>query len=162
MIGRRAIGFLHADRAGQRSSVTAGDLDCISHFATEFSVLFERAVLAERIERSARRPARRCAGPRPTSTPARAPASPSRYVAPEADRAVATPAPRRDALLTAREREVVELLATGATNQTIARELVVSTDTVKTHVSNILRKLDASSRADAVSRYLRLQARPRP
>jgi len=162
MTGRRALGFLHADRAGQRSSVTAGDLDCISHFATEFSLLFERAVLAERIEQvraEARAALRRAAADLDAGAAA---GLALEVLAPEADRAVATPAPRRDALLTAREREVLELLATGATNQTVARELVVSTDTVKTHVSNILRKLDASTRADAVSRYLRLQARARP
>jgi DNA-binding NarL/FixJ family response regulator len=66
--------------------------------------------------------------------------------------------PRRDALLTAREREIVELIAAGATNQAIARELVLAADTVKTHVSSILRKLAATSRAEAVARYLRLQA----
>jgi hypothetical protein len=49
--GRRVIGFLHADRAGQRSAVTGGDLESIALFAAEFSVLFERAVLAERAER---------------------------------------------------------------------------------------------------------------
>jgi DNA-binding CsgD family transcriptional regulator len=162
MTGRRAIGFLHADRAGQRSPVTAGDLECISHFATEFGLLFERAVLAERIERlraEAGAALRRAAADLDAGAGARIALE---MLAPQADGAVATPAPRRDALLTAREREVVELLATGATNQAIARELVVSTDTVKTHVSNLLRKLDASSRADAVSSYLRLQARLRP
>ncbi len=156
-IGRRVIGFLHADRIGQRSPVTTGDLECISFFATEFSLLFERAVLAERIERI-----RVEAGATLRRAAAGLDAGAGRalvleVLAPEADRAVATPAPQRDALLTAREREVVALLATGATNQTVARELVVSTDTVKTHVSNILRKLGASSRADAVARYLRLQ-----
>jgi DNA-binding CsgD family transcriptional regulator len=162
MIGRRVIGFLHADRAGQRSSVTAGDLESISHFATEFSLLFERAVLAERIEQiraDAGAALRRAADDLDANARA---GLVLEALAPETDRAVAAPAPRRDALLTAREREVVELLATGATNQTIARQLVVSPDTIKTHVSNILRKLDASSRADAVSRYLRLQAQAQP
>ncbi len=57
--------------------------------------------------------------------------------------------------LTAREAEVMGLLARGMTNVAIARALVISEGTVKYHVKNILRKLQASSRADAVAKYLR-------
>lgn len=57
--------------------------------------------------------------------------------------------------LTAREGEVMGLLARGMTNAAIARTLVISEGTVKYHVKNILRKLQATSRADAVARYLR-------
>jgi DNA-binding CsgD family transcriptional regulator len=57
--------------------------------------------------------------------------------------------------LTAREREVMALLARGMTNMGIAHALVISEGTVKYHVKNILRKLQATSRADAVARYLR-------
>jgi DNA-binding NarL/FixJ family response regulator len=154
--GRRVIGFLHADRAGQRSAIAAGDLECIALFAAEFSVLFERAVLAERVERQRSEVA---AALRQTA----AELDRERGIvlgtyAPSAGPRSDSPAPRRDALLTAREREIVELIAAGATNHAVARELVLSTDTVKTHVSSILRKLDAASRAEAVARYLRLRA----
>jgi LuxR family transcriptional regulator, regulator of acetate metabolism len=57
--------------------------------------------------------------------------------------------------LTARELDVLRLLARGQTNQEIAQALVVREGTVKYHVKNILRKLGATSRADAVSRYAR-------
>ena len=57
--------------------------------------------------------------------------------------------------LTARELEVLRLLARGQTNLAIANALVVREGTVKYHVKNILRKLGATSRADAVSRYVR-------
>ena len=57
--------------------------------------------------------------------------------------------------LTAREGEVIGLLARGMTNVAIARALVISEGTVKYHVKNILRKLQATSRADAVAKYLR-------
>ena len=57
--------------------------------------------------------------------------------------------------LTPRELEVLRLLARGLTNQAIADELVIREGTVKYHVKNILRKLGATSRADAVSRYAR-------
>jgi DNA-binding NarL/FixJ family response regulator len=57
--------------------------------------------------------------------------------------------------LTPRETDVLRLLARGQTNLEIARALVVREGTVKYHVKNILRKLGATSRADAVSRYAR-------
>jgi DNA-binding NarL/FixJ family response regulator len=56
--------------------------------------------------------------------------------------------------LTAREREVIQLVSTGATNQEIAGALVISESTVKSHVKHILRKLGAANRAEAVSRHL--------
>ena len=53
--------------------------------------------------------------------------------------------------LTQREQEVLRLLAAGASNQDIAHTLVISLDTVKKHVSNLLGKLGASSRTQAIS-----------
>jgi DNA-binding NarL/FixJ family response regulator len=53
--------------------------------------------------------------------------------------------------LTPRELEVVQALAGGLTNRAIARRLGVSENTVKFHVSSILTKLDAASRAEAVA-----------
>jgi DNA-binding NarL/FixJ family response regulator len=52
--------------------------------------------------------------------------------------------------LTAREREVVAWVATGRSNDEIARELVVSPDTVRTHVSRAMVKLGARDRAQLV------------
>jgi DNA-binding NarL/FixJ family response regulator len=57
--------------------------------------------------------------------------------------------------LTARELDVLRLLARGNTNMAIATALVVREGTVKYHVKNILRKLGATSRADAVARFVR-------
>ncbi len=62
------------------------------------------------------------------------------------------PVPGTGQVLTAREAEVLQLLTTGATNQAIADELVISLATVKTHVSRILSKLDVSSRSQAIAR----------
>ncbi|MEU6896080.1 response regulator transcription factor [Streptomyces sp. NPDC046557] len=55
----------------------------------------------------------------------------------------------RAGALTDREREVLSLIADGRANREIARALVLSEKTVKTHVSNILMKLDLSDRTQA-------------
>ena len=54
--------------------------------------------------------------------------------------------------LTARELEVLGMLAAGRSNQAIAGELVVTLDTVKKHVTHVLGKLGAASRTEAVAR----------
>ena len=59
-------------------------------------------------------------------------------------------------LLTAREREVLQLLTQGLANKTIAAQLSISEHTVKFHVNAIMTKLGAQSRTDAVVRATRL------
>jgi DNA-binding NarL/FixJ family response regulator len=61
------------------------------------------------------------------------------------------PLPRQDDLTT-REREVLDLLADGASNRQIARSLGVSLKTVQNHVSRILDKLQAADRTQAALR----------
>ncbi len=69
---------------------------------------------------------------------------------PAARPGAATPAPGgRAGTLTEREKEVLVLIADGRANREIARALVLSEKTVKTHVSNILMKLDLADRTQA-------------
>lgn len=80
-----------------------------------------------------------------------------RRLASEALAAIARPrialdsAPTNDEPLTAREREVLQLLAQGIPNKQIAQRLRISEHTVKFHVSAIMAKLGAASRTEAVT-----------
>lgn len=66
-----------------------------------------------------------------------------------------TTAPKSSEPLTGRELEVLRLLAQGLSNEDIARNLVISEATVRTHVSNILGKLHLASRTQAALYALR-------
>ncbi len=63
----------------------------------------------------------------------------------------ATDPPQQDEGLTSRELEILRLMVSGENNPEIAERLVVSRSTVKFHVSNILMKLGAASRTEAVA-----------
>lgn len=86
----------------------------------------------------------------PVGEPDRPPSAAAREAG---DAAVATAA-TGDPLepLSQRELEVLRLVATGRSNQEIATELYVATGTVKAHLHNIFRKLEARSRLEAVTR----------
>ena len=58
--------------------------------------------------------------------------------------------------LSKREMDVLNCLARGMTSAQIASELFISENTVKTHVRHILEKLEASNRAEAVSRAIQM------
>jgi LuxR family maltose regulon positive regulatory protein len=62
--------------------------------------------------------------------------------------------------LTAREQEVLAMLAAGNSNQRIAEQLVVTLDTVKKHVGHVLGKLGATNRTEAVARARQLGLLP--
>jgi DNA-binding NarL/FixJ family response regulator len=59
--------------------------------------------------------------------------------------------PRQNNVLSAREREILQMLADGFSNREVSERLVVSVETVKTHVKHILAKLEAEHRTQAVA-----------
>ncbi|WP_199511228.1 response regulator transcription factor [Nucisporomicrobium flavum] len=73
-----------------------------------------------------------------------------RVVTQFANRPAAAPGGRRLEVLTAREREVVALVATGLSNEDIARRLVISPLTAKTHITRAIAKLGVRDRVQLV------------
>jgi DNA-binding CsgD family transcriptional regulator len=155
----RVIGFLHGDRD---APLTEADRDGLERFAAAFAGIFERAVLRRRlrVQRQELRQVASWADARTSELSDGAIDLAVERDAPAGDEPVRAQgdAALRD-LLTRRELDVLEHMVQGETNADIARALVVSEGTVKFHVKNILRKLHASNRAEATSRYLRLSLR---
>jgi DNA-binding CsgD family transcriptional regulator len=161
IVDAAAVGFLHGDRAPTGRPLAQLDADALEHFAAEFALVFERAVLRRRL-RDQRREIGRISSwaEARTGELSEGAISLAAGVPEEHDRRAAAPELlTEDGLtthLTAREIDVLRLMADGKTNDDIARLLFVSQGTVKFHVKNILRKMQASNRADASARYLRL------
>ena len=65
------------------------------------------------------------------------------------------PTTERIAELTPRERDVLALLADGLSGQDVADKLVIAPETVRTHIRNSMRKLEAHTRAHAIATALR-------
>jgi DNA-binding NarL/FixJ family response regulator len=68
-----------------------------------------------------------------------------------ADAEESSGARRQPPILSTREEEVLRLVAEGLTNKEIARRLIVTENTVKTHVTSLFNKLGVDSRAQAVA-----------
>lgn len=157
------IGFLHADTWSSGRPLTSHDRDNIQTFAEGLGLIFERAVLVERLALQHERVSEAFASTEAmvgelceAQVALARTTSVGTAVEPGPTELLHAPQARIHGVLTPREREVLGLLASGATNAQIANQLVVSESTVKSHVKHILRKLRASNRAEAVSRYLRL------
>jgi len=159
VIEGRTIGFMHADRVGQKRLVDDDDRRYVQAFCGELAVVYQCAIWGQRIAERARRALNELQRARDSielidSAAVDFPIALDRppIVAPDADNAV-----REDyAFLTAREWEVLNHVADGATNRVIAQRLSVSEDTVKTHMRSVLRKLRVTTRGAAVARYLEI------
>ena len=156
------VGMLHADRFGSGHEVDGTDRDVLWAFAEGFGYALERVRLLERLHEQRARVMRSLDGDGESdgerSDPLREMARDVEARAEEfedvrLDDLVSDSEPIATGLpLTRREFEVLHLIAAGATNQRIADALVISEQTVKSHVKNILRKLGAANRTEAASR----------
>ena len=119
------VGILHADCRFSERPLGLHDRDTLWAFAEGVGYLLERAALRERLDTQR--------------------GSFSNLI---------SAASKLEAELTPREHEVLALMGAGATNAEIASRLVISENTVKSHVKHVLCKLGAGNRAEAVSLYL--------
>jgi DNA-binding CsgD family transcriptional regulator len=161
----RVIGFLHADRYHQDEPVTQDDLELLAFFADLFGQVLERTLLLERLDGlresigtltgALNGTVSNCRTAALDMSPEGARSSAALTISlDDLSAAAHTAAPAPDSVLTAREVDVLRLMAAGDTNARIARRLVISEGTVKSHVKHILRKLGAANRAEAVCRWL--------
>lgn len=155
------IALIHADRPADGRALSAIDRDLLRMFADGVGLIYERAGIAERAARQAQTIAQACdaavrsLGAVP-ATPALRFGATAVQPVPAATRELAEPPREHSRLsrLTSREREVLALLASGATNSQLADRLTVAESTVKSHVKHILHKLGAGNRAAAIACYL--------
>jgi DNA-binding CsgD family transcriptional regulator len=145
----QTVGLLHADGAPSGRRLDPLDAEIAARFTEGLAGVFERAVLRETLQlhRSELQSAVQWMSGRLGELASGTPELGAAALAAGASELVQT--------LTPRERQVLQLLARGQTNLQIAGLLFVREGTVKYHVKNVLRKLGATSRADAVARYAR-------
>jgi DNA-binding CsgD family transcriptional regulator len=149
----RVVALLHVSRGSEGVSVR--DIDVLDTFAAAYSSLHERMLNTERVQQQRTSIARAAA--RLTEEADRiAAAAISLDV--EYDHRVEPPTIAPDSALAEtlsdRERQVFERLVLGASNAEIADELVITVETVKTHVKRILRKIGAINRSEAIALYM--------
>jgi DNA-binding CsgD family transcriptional regulator/GAF domain-containing protein len=163
LIADHVAGFVHADAYSTQRVLTVADRVAIEVFADLFGLVYERAMIAERLIGQNQAISEALTAAAQTVAEIGAPR------AAQLARTELHPSGRRSeavmpavgdrgagSALTSREWEILRLLATGATNGQIAAALIVSESTVKSHVKRILHKLPAANRAEAVYRYTRM------
>ncbi|MGQ0629452.1 MAG: response regulator transcription factor [Sporichthyaceae bacterium] len=154
----KVIGLLHGDHGPDGPRCDGTDRDVLARFAQGFGHLYERTALLEsmRVQQQHLRDLLAVLD----STTERLTESAIELTAALGAEPVPPPAPGPGALdarlaaLTARERQVLELVAGGARNAEIAERLLLAEGTVKTHVKHILAKLGASNRSQVIAHYL--------
>lgn len=140
LVNGEVVGLLHADCYHQRRSFTSSDQSVLSTFAFGVGQVLERVTLLEGV----------------TTLQAQFDGL-TRWRAPSlAVRQSINAGRDDDSALTRREAQIMRLMADGDSNLKIARRLVISEATVKTHVTRILRKLQVSNRAEAIAVWLRV------
>lgn len=162
------VGFVHADHYYQRRDVDGFDRQLLTLFAEGLGQALGRTTMLDRLSAiqvgfdhvavalaSAKSDRVRLGATVPRSVSSMSVSFRGRTPHPGHDDRF--PASGEGTNLTRREIEVLRLMASGDTNGRIARRLVISEGTVKSHVKHILRKLGAANRAEAVSRWLGME-----
>jgi DNA-binding CsgD family transcriptional regulator len=155
----QAVTLAHADHGPPGPAVTELERRALWAFAEGLGYALERCVLEERLRRHSDQV---LAFVRSTEASVEELISPAGTLPSELSqiprcRVASMPERQRLEMLTRRELEVLAMLAEGETNARIAKRLVVTEDTVKTHVKHILRKLAVHNRSQAVSRYFHMR-----
>jgi DNA-binding CsgD family transcriptional regulator len=147
----RVVGLLHADRLPAEAPLTELDRELIWLFATGLGWALRDAAVAHYYDT----PAGIAGGPSDVVESRLASLVHDLATGPGgwAEGELPPMLDDRLARLTPREREVLVLLASGASNSSIAATLVVSEATVKSHVRGVLRKLEVANRTEAVACY---------
>jgi DNA-binding CsgD family transcriptional regulator len=158
----RLVGVLYGDPGANGPPVDELDRDVLWAFAEDFGLIYARVALVERMRTQRNRIEEAFEfAENMMSSLANAEIELSRT--PEGrmpangdEPALETAAPPQavEEQLTAREAEVLAMMVRGASNATIAEQLIIKEGTVKSHVKHILRKLDAVNRAEAISKYM--------
>jgi len=169
VVDTRVIAIVGADRDGTKRPADHSDRQIALIFAEALTHVFQRVLLQQKLE-ELRTEVRRssdllnesitaqCCGSLklPTGIARASDRRPPIQVS-----GTASGTAKLSALVTPRELEILRLIAGGETTAGIARELVISEGTVKSHVKNIFRKLRVSNRAQAISRFFMI-AGPTP
>jgi DNA-binding CsgD family transcriptional regulator len=158
----RLVGVLYGDPGPEGRPVDEIDRDILSAFADDFGLIYARVVLVERMRAQRDRidEAFDFAENMMSSLAnaeielARTPEGRLPADGDEPELGTASPPAAIEELLTSREAEVLAMMVRGASNATIAEQLIIKEGTVKSHVKHILRKLDAVNRAEAISKYM--------
>ena len=153
----RVVALIHVGRHSE-DGVTdddVDDVDVLDAFASAYSLLHERMLNTERVQQQRTSIARAAA--RLTEQADHIAAAAISFDD-EYDTRVEPAAIAADSALSGtlseRERQVFERLVLGASNAEIAEELVITIETVKTHVKRILRKIGAINRSEAIALYM--------
>lgn len=156
MSGNQVVGLLHADCYVQGRDPSAADCEALSAYAKGLQLALSRARAAEQLHAvgsQLRAMANECqdggAAVHEFSFDQISPVGTAGF--PRATRVTRQALRSVRYLLTAREIQIIELMAEGMSNSRIAEQLVISEGTVKQHVKHILRKLSARNRVEAVS-----------
>jgi DNA-binding CsgD family transcriptional regulator len=150
----RVVAVIHVARRGA-DGVSTGDMDVLDAFASAYSLLHERMLNTERVQQQRTSIARAAA--RLTEEADRIAAAAISFDVDDDTQVESSPIPADSGLaatLSLRERQVFERLVQGASNAEIADQLVITVETVKTHVKRILRKIGAINRSEAIALYM--------